>query len=298
MKTPIFDFVKLDGLDEIPKTAVYIADLDKVEGVFSVCGEITYIEEKEYIKHNEKTGEDVQKTRFILTLSDGTGFVRTTYFPKKATVEKVRELKAGDQVVLTGENEEYKGNRSFKVAKINYGYMPENFVPEARKGKPVPKFYHTVFPEEYVDYTQAGLFDMMDKPSDLKDNVFVAFDLETTGLNNNPAMGKMDKIIEIGAVKIVNGELKEKFASFIACEERLSNEIIELTGIHDEDLVGAPPVDQVLADFYKFVDGALLVGHNVTFDYNFIKYYGKENRFAFENYAYDTVVIAQEVLRG
>jgi DNA polymerase III epsilon subunit family exonuclease len=295
---PIFDFVKLDGLEEIPKSAVYIADLDKVEGVFSVCGEITYIEEKEYIKHNEKTGEDVQKSRFILTLSDGTGFVRTTYFPKKATVEKVRELKAGDQVVLTGENEEYKGSRSFKVAKINYGYMPENFVPEARKGKSVPKFYHTVFPEDYVDYTQAGFFDMLEKPSDLKERTFVAFDLETTGLNNNPAMGKMDKIIEIGAVKIVNGELKERFSSFIACDERLSNEIIELTGIHDEDLIGAPPVDQVLADFYKFVDGALLVGHNVTFDYRFVHYYGEKNGYMFEHKQLDTCLLAQELLRG
>ena len=111
-------------------------------------------------------------------------------------------------------------------------------------------------------------------------------------------MGKMDKIIEIGAVKIVNGELKEKFSSFVECKDKLPEKIIELTGIHDEDLVGAPPIEDVIADFFKFVEGAILVGHNVTFDYNFVKYYGKENRFAFENYAYDTVTIAQEVLRG
>lgn len=295
---PIEDFVKIDGVDETPKTAVYIADHDKVEGAFSICGALTYIEEKQYVKRNEKTGEDVQKSRFSLSVSDGTGSIRTTYFPKKVTLEKVRALKAGDNVVFTGENEEFNNYRSFKTAKINYGMPPQGFVPEARKGKPVPKFYHTVFPEAYVDYTQAGFFDSLDKPDDLKKHTFVVFDLETTGLNNNPAMGKMDKIIELGAVKIVNGELTERFSTFVACEERLSQEIVNLTGITDADLIGAPSVDKVLADFYKFADGAFLVGHNVTFDYRFVHYYGEQNGYMFDHKQFDTLHLAQEVLRG
>lgn len=294
----IRDFAKIDGADEIPKTAVYMADSLKQEGVFSVCGALTYIEEKQYVKHNEKTGEDVQKSRFSLTLSDGSGSIRTSYFPKKATVDKIKLLKAGDFIVLTGENEEFNGYRSFKTAKINYGAPPENFVPVARKGKPVPKFYHTVFPEEYVDYTQAGLFDELDKPAALKDNTFVVFDLETTGLNNNPAMGKMDKIIELGAVKIVGGELKEKFSTFVACDEKLSAEIVNLTGITDADLIGAPTVEKVLADFYKFADGAYLVGHNVNFDYRFVHYYGEQNGYMFDHKQFDTLNLAQELLRG
>ena len=294
----IEEFSKLDGVDEPPQRATYIADHDKEESVFSVCGTLTYIEEKQYVKHNEKTGEDVQKSRFSLSVSDGTGSLRTTYFPKKATVDKVRELKVGDRIVLTGENEEFNGYRSFKTAKINYGAPPKDFTPVARKGKPVPKFYHTVFPEEYVDYTQAGLFDDLDKPNDLKKNTFVVFDLETTGLNNNPAMGKMDKIIELGAVKIVNGELKERFSTFVACEERLSAEIVNLTGITDSDLIGAPTIDKVLADFYKFTDGAYLVGHNVTFDYRFVHYYGEQNGYMFDHKQLDTLHLAQELLRG
>ena len=295
---PIRDFVKLDGADETPKFATYIADHLNEEGVFAVCGSVTYIEEKQYVKHNEKTGEDVQKSRFSISLSDGTGNLRTTYFPKKATVEKVRELKAGDKLVIVGENEEYNGNVSFKAAKLNYGAPPEDFTPQARKGKPTPKFYHTVFPEPYVDYTQAGFFDSLDKPDDLKKHTFVVFDLETTGLNNNPAMGKMDKIIEIGAVKIVNGEMAEKFSSFVACHERLSGEIIELTGITDADLVGAPEIENVIADFFKFADGAFLVGHNVTFDYRFVQYYGEQNGYNFDHKQFDTLTLAQELLRG
>ena len=295
---PICDFKKLDVADEIPKKATYLADSHNEEGVFAVCGAITYIEEKQYVKHNEKTGEDVQKSRFSLSINDGTGQLRTTYFPKKATVDKIRELKTGDKIVIIGEHEEYNGNRSFKAAKIHYGAPPEGFVPEARKGKPVPKFYHTVFPEPYVDYTQAGLFDALEKPSDLKNNVFVVFDLETTGLNNQPAMGRMDKIIEIGAVKIVGGEIVEKFATFVACDERLSREIIDLTGITDDMLVGAPTIEQVIADFYKFADGAYLVGHNVTFDYRFVQYYGEQHGYMFDHKQFDTLTLAQELLRG
>ena len=298
-KFPICEYGKIDGFDGAPlKEAVYIADCSMQDGVYSVCGTVQFIEEISYTRHNEKTGEDVAKTRFSLSINDGTGNLRTTYFPKKATIEKVREIKIGDKIVITGANEEYNGSRSFKASKVNYGQPPEGFVPEARKGKPVPKFYHTVFPEEYVDYTQTGLFDDLTKPDDLKNNVFVCFDLETTGLNNNPAMGKMDKIIEIGAVKLIGGEIKEKFSSFVACPERLSKEIIDLTGIHDRDLVGAPDVEKVLADFFKFTDGAILVGHNVTFDYRFVKYYGEQHGYMFDKKQYDTLTLAQEVLRG
>ena len=295
---PINEFSKLDGVDELPKYAVYIADAPMAEGQFSVCGTLVFFEERKYIKHNEKTNEDVEKSRFSLTVSDGTGNLRTTYFPKKATVDKVRELKAGDFVVLTGENEEYNGAVSFKASKLNFGRPPENFEPVKRKSKPVPKFYHAVFPEEYVDYTQAGFFDNLGKPDDLKQNVFVVFDLETTGLVHQPSMGKMDKIIEIGAVKIVNGEMKEKFSSFVACKDKLSPEIIKLTGIVDSDLVGAPPIEEVIADFYKFADGAYLVGHNVQFDLDFVKYYGNENGYTFDHKPFDTLTLSQERFRA
>lgn len=297
-KFPICNFEKIDGVDSPIKDAIYMADCHNLQEPYCICGSIAYIEEIKYVKHNEKTNEDVEKTRFSVSITDGTANIRTTYFPKKATVEKIRTLKVGDKIVISGVNEEYKGTYSFKAGKINLGAPPEDFVPVARKGKPVPKFYHTVFPEEYVDYTQSGLFDDVFKPDDLKKNVFVCFDIETTGLNNNPAMGRMDKIIELGAVKLVNGEIVEKFSSFVACKDKLSQEIINLTGIKDEDLVGAPEIEKVLADFFKFTDGAILVGHNVGFDYRFVHYYGEQHGYMFDKKQYDTLSLAQEVLRG
>lgn len=295
---PIREFRKIDGADEIPKSAVYIADHGAEQGGFAVCGAVVNIEEKQYVKHNEKTGEDEQRVRFSVAISDGSGTLRTTYFPKKATIDKVREVKQGDYIVLLGANEEYKGSAYFKAQKMNYGMPPEDFEPVARKSKPVPKFYHAVFPEPYVDYTQTGLFDSSEKPDDLKNHTFVVFDLETTGLNNQPAMGRMDKIIEIGAVKLVGGEIVEKFSTFVACDERLSGEIVDLTGITDEMLIGAPPIEQAIADFFKFTDGAYLVGHNVTFDYRFVQYYGEQNGYNFDQKQFDTLTLAQDILRG
>lgn len=295
---PICEYEKIDGVDAPLKNAVYIADHANADGTYSICGRINYIEEIKYVKHNEKTNEDVEKTRFSITLTDNSANLRTTYFPKKASVDKIRELKVGDFIVITGSNEEYRGSTSFKASKINLGRPPEGFVPTPKKSKPVPKAYHVVFPEPYVDYTQAGLFDDASKPACLKGRSIVCFDLETTGLNNNPAMGKMDRIIEIGAVKLVDGEITEKFCSFVRCPERLSKEIVELTGIHDEDLVGQPEIEKVIADFYKFVDGSELLGHNVGFDYRFVQYYGEQNGYSFERKQYDTLTLAQDVLRG
>ena len=297
-KFPVCNFEKIDGVDSPIKDAVYMADCHNLQEPYCICGSIAYIEEIKYVKHNEKTNEDVEKTRFSVSITDGTANIRTTYFPKKATVDKIRALQVGDKIVISGVNEEFKGNYSFKASKINLGAPPEDFTPVARKGKPVPKFYHTVFPEAYVDYTQSGLFDDVFKPDDLKNNVFVCFDIETTGLNNNPAMGRMDKIIELGAVKLINGEIVEKFSSFVAFKDKLSQDIINLTGIKDEDLIGAPEIDKVLADFFKFTDGALLVGHNVGFDYRFVHYYGEQNGYMFDKKQYDTLGLAQDVLRG
>lgn len=284
----ITNFEKLDGAER-PKRAKYIADAKEAEEDLVLCGAISFLQEKE-----SKKG----KIYYSLTIDDGSGAMRISYFPKKATYEKIKELKVGDWIVTTGANEEFNGSISYSAKKIDYGRPPEGFVPERKQGKPVPQAYHTVFPEPYVDYTQAGLFDSFDKPADLKNNTFVVFDLETTGLNNQPAMGRMDRIIEIGAVKIENGTITEKFSSFIACPEKLSPEIVNLTGIHDEDLVGAPPVEKVLADFFKFTDGCYLVGHNVQFDYRFVYYYGEENGYYFEQKTYDTLFLAQELLRG
>lgn len=103
-----------------------------------------------------------------------------------------------------------------------------------------------------------------DKGQDL-DSVFVVFDIETTGFS--PIH---NRIIEIGAVKIENGEMTGKFSTFVNPDVPIPFEIEKLTGINDEMVIGAPMIEQVLPQFMEFCQGAVLVAHNANFDMGFI----------------------------
>lgn len=105
---------------------------------------------------------------------------------------------------------------------------------------------------------------------DMKDETvnsdFVVFDLETTGFSSEE-----NNIIEIGAVRIENGEITERFGTFVNPKEPIPPKITELTGINDEMVADAPSIEEALPDFLKFCDGAVLVAHNAKFDTGFIK---------------------------
>lgn len=283
---PIVDYIPIDGAK--PERAIYIADLNSEAQEITVCGSVVYAE--------ERTGKN-DKPYFSFTLSDGTGQLRTAYFSKKATIEKVRKIKRGDFICLTGNNEIYNGGLSFSARKVDFGMPPKGFEPEPRPSLPVPVRYKKVLPVEISDFEQSDMFGKETLPDDLVKRDFVVFDLETTGLNNSEAGGMMDHIIEIGAVRIRGGKITEKFASFVACPVRISDEITKITGIDAGMLVGAPEVGDVMADFYKFSDGAALVGHNVQFDIKFVRHYAGIGGYRFEHKLYDTLTFSQQVLR-
>lgn len=282
----IANYLPIDGAK--PQRAIYIADLKEETAGVTVCGKISFITEKETAKG---------KPYFSIAVNDASEQLHCNYFTKKATLEKVRGLKIGDSICITGDYETFNGSLSFRAKAIDFGTPPDGFVPEERPSRPVPAEYKKVFPEETADYRQAGLFEEEELPRELTDHTFVVFDLETTGLNNLPSQGAVDRIIEIGAVKLRNGKISEKFSSFIACPTPLTKNIVELTGITDDMLAGAPDVADVLADFFKFTDGCFLVGHNVTFDYRFIRYYAEQEGYLFQQQSFDTLTFAQEQLR-
>ncbi len=283
---PIENYDPID--DGAPTRAIYIADLEKEMQGITVCGTLSYIEER-----TTKTG----KPYFSFTLSDGTGSMRCSYFTRSATLEKVRDLRAGNSVCLTGDNELFNGAFSFRAKKVDRGSPPEGFVPETRPSRPVPAQYRAVFPSPASDLVQGNLFGESGLPADLTEGKFVVFDIETTGLGSVPSAGGMDRIIELGAVKIERGAISEKFSTFVSCPVKLSDEIVNLTGITDEMLVGAPDIADVIADFYRFCDGCALVGHNALgFDIRFIRYYGEKEGYLFGHKVYDTLLIAQREL--
>ena len=131
-----------------------------------------------------------------------------------------------------------------------------------------------------------------------KDKSFVVIDIETTGLNSNPDVGEVNHIIEVGAVKIEQGKITEKFGSFCACPIPLPQEIITITGITNEDLASAPTIKQVLCDLHKFCKDSELVGHNVSFDLGFLNYYGAKYKISFKQAYADTLAMSRQLLRN
>jgi DNA polymerase III epsilon subunit family exonuclease len=87
------------------------------------------------------------------------------------------------------------------------------------------------------------------------------FDLETTGLDC-----ENERIIEIGACIVKDGEVTETFGTFVDPEKEIPEKITEITGIDDKMVAGAPHEKEALRDFFRFVSGRILVAHNASFD--------------------------------
>ncbi len=100
----------------------------------------------------------------------------------------------------------------------------------------------------------------------LEEETYVVFDVETTGLSS-----AYDTIIELAAVKIRGGEIIERFERFANPNHPLSATIIELTGITDDMLVGAPQVETVLREYKEWIGNHTLVAHNAAFDMGFLQ---------------------------
>ena len=98
------------------------------------------------------------------------------------------------------------------------------------------------------------------------DDSFIVFDIETTGLSF-----KHDKITEIGAIKINNGEVVDQFSALVNPGVKIPQKIIELTGITDEMVKNKATIDEVLPKFLEFIGQNPIVAHNANFDTSFIK---------------------------
>ena len=99
-----------------------------------------------------------------------------------------------------------------------------------------------------------------------KADTVIILDFETTGLS--PDMG--DRAIEIGAVRIENGIIKERFQELMNPGQRISSFIEGYTGITNRMLDNAPPCEEVMNHFVNFIDGYNLVAHNASFDKRFL----------------------------
>ena len=123
------------------------------------------------------------------------------------------------------------------------------------------------------------------------DDPYVVFDIETTGFSP-----LSDRIIEIGAVKVVNGTITDKFSTFVNPDIPIPFRIEQLTSINDSMVLPAPKIDKVLPDFLKFCEGCALVAHNASFDVSFIAHNAEELGLPFDPTVLDTVTLARVLL--
>lgn len=119
-------------------------------------------------------------------------------------------------------------------------------------------------------------------------DAYVAIDLEMTGLQ-----AKTDRILEIGAVKVVGHQVSDTFWTFINPHRPLSRTVTELTGITQEMLSGAMEDIDGLKGLIDFTGDLPLAGHNIIFDYSFLKQCAANHRIPFEKSAVDTLKISR-----
>ena len=120
---------------------------------------------------------------------------------------------------------------------------------------------------------------------------YVVFDLETTGFSS-----AKDKIIEIGAVKVENGEITDKYSTFVNPKIPIPFRITQLTSITDEMVMGSPEIETILPQFLKFVGDAVLVAHNASFDVSFIEENCRQQGIEPDFTSVDTVGLARVLL--
>jgi len=122
----------------------------------------------------------------------------------------------------------------------------------------------------------------------ITDATFVVVDIETTGLCYDA-----DEIIEIGAVKIINDEIVDRFNTFVKPKKPVPANITRLTGITNDMLKSAPPIEEALESFIRFLGDGIFVAHNAQFDSGFIRREALRQKLPFNNKVIDTLALAR-----
>ena len=275
------DVVVIDD-ENMGDLALYIEDAN--QGEVTVCGTVTDIQERQ-----TKNG----KPFLIIHLDDTTGKTSGVYFSKKSTYQKIKEIVVGECIIARGSIGEYNGRRSFTFDKINRCTFPKDFVKKDKYKKKTPREYKLIFPEPAkISVKVKSVFDSEEVlPTELTDNTYVVFDLETTGLDF-----MNEGITEIGAVKLVDGKIVEHFTTLIKPDYKITEENTSITGITEDMVKDAPKISSVIPDFIKFIDGSILVAHNADFDMKFIKRFAGASEFEVKNKVIDSLEVARQVL--
>jgi len=120
---------------------------------------------------------------------------------------------------------------------------------------------------------------------------YVVIDLEMTGLN-----AKTDRILELAAIRVRGGREETEFSKIVNPGVVLSEKVIELTGISQQQADDGAPLEETLLEFLEFLGDDILIGQNVIFDYSFLKQWAVNHKMVLEKQAVDTLKLARQFL--
>ncbi len=282
---------KIVGSNIIPEPELIKHQEMPKQGVI-LAGFVSNLSCKEYIAKSGKS-KGQEKKLYTFTLDDGKK-LDCVYFCSKSN-EKLIESLENEMFVLCLGNLEYglTGKLTYYPKSIAYAAQKEKLedVIEEEEKSTIDSHKQVVFAQKYSYTKQSDLFAEEVNYNDfIMNNTFVIYDLETTGLSH-----QTDEIIEIGAVKIENGKVTEYFSSFIKPINPIPEESTKIHGITNEMVKDAPPMADVLIDFYRFCQGCIIGGYNSDeFDNKFIKAASKKVGFNFEMPFIDVMVLARQ----
>ena len=286
-KQRTFEVSDVVGIDDKtpPTKATYISDV-REPGNYVFAGTVSSIKEK-----LTKKG----KPFFIIDFDDTTAKITGLCFSKDETVEKIREITVGTDIIVRGKMS-YYGDKglSLTIDKISLCKFPENFVKEELPLKNPPRVYRKVKPVPAELITVKNIFDKeLVLGDDVLGKTLVCVDIETTGKN-----ALSDAITEIGAVKIVDGKITEEWGTLINPKVQIPQDIVALTGITDEMVADKPEIAEIFGDFLYFcIDADVLVGQNIVeFDAKFLERTARDLHYKFEKTYKDTLLMARRLL--
>lgn len=122
-------------------------------------------------------------------------------------------------------------------------------------------------------------------------NSYVCIDLETSGLDP-----KYDRILEIAAIKVIDGEVVDTYETLVDAGMHLSEQVVALTGINEAMLKDGKPIDTAICQCLEFIGDLPILGHCIQFDYSFLKRAAVNHGLSFDKEGIDTLRIARKAL--
>ena len=261
-----------------------------------------HIKSNAWYKFSGYTKFDKYSNEIVLNIRDLNKSDKVIETPKDEEEEKRVELHAHtmmsqmDGVVdaKTLVKQAYKwGHKAIAITDHNgVQAYPDvyHLVCDLNKGKEENEKFKAIYGAEFTLIDDSVNIVVRENDSVLLDNTYVVFDFETTGFN----AGGGDTIIEIGAVKIHNGEIIDRFNELIDPGRKLPPKITEVTNITDEMLVGKDNEENAIKRFINWFEDYPMVAHNAKFDVSFLEMcYQKYNLGEFKNTVIDTLELSR-----